>query len=245
MNAVSDLDALGFERLLALCQRDDKQALSLMVEKNIGLVYACLKRFKLSGRDGEELYQQGCLGLVRAIKRFDTRLGLRFSTYAVPLILGEIRQFLRDDSPVYIQRRDRDMFFKIDKAQALLRRTLDREPTVTELAKVLRMEAEELVVLIEQSPRTVSLDQPTDAQSGALPLMERMPDPQSENFIDRIILKDLLNRLPLLEQWLIYLRYEKGSTQAETARALHMTQVQVSRLEQKLRLKLIRQWRKE
>lgn len=238
MSAAPALSDLSFEALISLCQKDDKQAIDLMVERNIGLVYACLKRFGGCGRDVQEMYQQGCLGLIKAIKRFDTQFSVRFSTYAVPLILGEIKQFLRNDSPISVQRRDKDRLIKIEKAQAILRRTLEREPTVTELASALRTDPHELMLLMEQSVKPVSLD---GAGTGVA-IMDTLSDPQGESFIDRLILNDMLSRLPLLEQWLIYLRYEKNSTQAETAKALHMSQVQVSRLEQKLRVKLIRQW---
>ncbi len=236
MNA---LEALSFEGLLSLCQKEDDKAISLMVERNLGLVHACTKRFRAYGRDGQELYQQGCLGLIKAIKRFDTRFNVRFSTYAVPIILGEIRQFLRDDSPLHIARRDRDRFSKIEKAQGLLRQALAREPNVTELAAALRMDPAELILFMEQNPKTVSMDE----KGEGVPMSESLSDPRSESFIDKLVFHDMLLRLPLLEQWLIYLRFEQGATQTETAKALHMTQVQVSRLEQKLRIKLLKQLR--
>lgn len=231
-------EALPLEGLIALCQRENEAALHFMVQKHLGLVHACVRRFSACQKEAQELYQQGCLGLLKAIKRFDTRYGARFSTYAVPLILGEIRQFLRDDSPMHIARRDRDVFSKIAKAQSTLQQALQREPTITELALALRRDAAELALLLEQAPKTV----PMDAKKGEeLPLQETLRDPNSEGFIDSLILKDILSRLPKLEQWLIHLRFQKHFTQSETAKALHMTQVQVSRLEQKLRIKLLKQ----
>jgi len=232
------LEALPFEGLIALCQRENEQALSYVVEQNLGLVHACVKRFSSFQREAQELYQQGCLGLIKAIKRFDTRYNARFSTYAVPFILGEIRQFLRDDSPLYIPRRDRDTLTKIAKAQNLLRQSLNREPTVTELSLALKTDAAELALLMEQVPNPVPAD---EKKGGDAPLIETLGDPKSESFIDNLILKDILNRLPKLDQWLIHLRFQRHFTQTETAKALHMTQVQVSRLEQKLRVRLLKQ----
>jgi RNA polymerase sigma factor, sigma-70 family len=227
----SSLDALSPNGLISLCQQADEEAMNLMVQRNLGLVRACIKRFAAFGRDGQELYQQGCLGLVKAIKRFDTRFNVRFSTYAVPVILGELHQFLRDDSPVHMRRRERDQLSKISKAQNLLRQSLGREPTISELAQALRADAAELVLLMDGQPKTFPIEGQT------------VSDVNAENFVDRLVLKDILSRLPRLEQWLIYFRFEQQLTQTETAKQLHMTQVQVSRLEQKLRTKLLKQLR--
>lgn len=228
---------------IQLARDGDQAALSRVVKLNLPLVTACLRRFAGHGRDMEELYQQGCLGLVKAVKRFDASFGVQFSTYAVPFILGEIRRFFRDDSPVHVPRRDKERLLAVRKASHQLRQSLNREPTVPEIAQALRMEPAELMLLMESSQSPVSMDEtPAGAAEGSRSLWDVLADPRSENWMERFMLKDLLGRLPSREQKLVYLRYQAGRTQSETARILGMTQVQVSRLEARVRLELKKEW---
>lgn len=233
---LTQAESLGLIRLI---RGGDEAALALMVRENLPLVQACLKRFSGRGRDMEELYQQGCLGLVKALRRFDPDFGVCFSTYAVPLILGEIRRFLRDDHPLHLARQDKERLSRIHKASLALECALGREPTVTELAASLRMEPAELVLLMESRTAPLSMDQ---SEPGQRPLQEVVGDPSGTSWLDSLMLKDLIERLPRQAQQLLFLRFRAGRTQAQTAQALGMTQVQVSRLEKRIRLTLREQW---
>ncbi len=227
--------------LITRAQEDDKEALEEMVRRNLPLVRCVLKRFSAWGRDGEELYQQGCMGLVKAIQRFDRKAGVQFSTYAVPMILGELRRYLRDDSPVHIARTDRERAMLARKTIRILRQALHREPTLPEIAKAMRMPAAELVLILETGRQPVSLDSSPTADQ-RLSWGEILKDPRSETWMERLFLRDLISRLPKTEQWLLYLRFAAEKTQAETAELLHMTQVQISRLEARVRVTLREQW---
>ena len=227
--------------LIARAQQDDKQALEEMTRRNLPLVRCVLKRFSAWGRDSEELYQQGCMGLVKAIQRFDLSAGVQFSTYAVPMILGELHRYLRDDSPVHVARTDRERAGKARKTIRILRQALHREPTIPEIAAAMRMPAAELVLLLDTGKQPVSLDSsPTTDQR--LSWGEILRDPRSDAWMERLFLRDLISRLPKMEQWLLYLRYAAEKTQAETAALLNMTQVQISRLEARVRVMLREQW---
>lgn len=238
MNTLEQVDIM---ELIARAQADDKEALEEVVRRNLPLVSCVLKRFSAWGRDSEELYQQGCMGLVKAIQRFDVHMGVQFSTYAVPVILGELRKFLRDDSPVHVARTDRERAALARKTIRILRQALHREPTLPEVANAMRMSAAELVLLLETGKQAVSLDSsPTVDQR--LSWGEILRDPRSDAWMERLFLRDLISRLPRKEQWLLYLRYAAEKTQAETAELLNMTQVQVSRLEARVRVLLREQW---
>ena len=208
-------------------------------EDHLPLVRMLCRRFDPLNREPEELYQQGCVGLMKALNRFDPSMGVKFSTYAVPVILGEMRALTRISAPCHSPRRDRELRIRVRRAEALLRQEKRREPTVTELALTLRMEPAELALALEDIA-TVPLDAPLNGS--AHPVAELIPDPQGESWLNRLLLQDLLERLSQREQKLLYLRWRKGLTQAETARALGMTQVQVSRAEMRLKGQLRRQW---
>lgn len=208
-------------------------------EDHLPLVRMLCRRFSPDFREWEELYQQGCVGLMKAVNRFDPAMGVRFSTYAVPLILGEMRALARQSAPCHIPRGDRELRARVRRAEETLRQRQRREPTVTELALTLRMEPAELALALEDVT-SVPLDA---APRGCLhPLSETLADPQGEAWMNRLLLRDLLERLPQRERKLLYLRWRMGKTQAETARALGMTQVQVSRAEGRLKTQLRQEW---
>jgi RNA polymerase sporulation-specific sigma factor len=166
-------------------------------------------------------------------------MGVKFSTYAVPVILGEMRTLTRISAPCHIPRQDRELRARVRRAEALLRQQNHREPTVTELAMALRMDPAELTLAMEEIA-TVPLDAPLGGSTH--PVAELIPDPQGESWLNKLLLQDMLERLPQRERKLLYLRWRQGLTQAETARALGMTQVQVSRAEMRLKSQLRRQW---
>lgn len=208
-------------------------------EDHLPLVKMLCRRFAPLNREREELYQQGCVGLMKALSRFDPSMGVKFSTYAVPVILGEMRTFTRISAPCHIPRQDRELRARVRRAEALLRQQNHREPTVTELAMALRMDPAELTLAMEEIA-TVPLDAPLGGSTH--PVAELIPDPQGESWLNKLLLQDMLERLPQRERKLLYLRWRQGLTQAETARALGMTQVQVSRAEMRLKSQLRRQW---
>ncbi len=235
------LEQLNSMELIARAQQDNKEALEEMTRRNLPLVRCILKRFSAWGRDLEELYQQGCMGLVKAIQRFDLDAGVQFSTYAVPMILGELRRYLRDDSPVHVARTDKERASQARKTIRILRQALHREPTLPEIAKAMRMPSTELVLLLDTGRQMVSLDSSPNTDQ-RLSWGEILQDPRSDVWMEKLFLRDMISRLPQKEQWLLYLRYAVEKTQAETAEILNMTQVQISRLEARVRVLLREQW---
>ncbi len=225
-----------FAAALLRTRSQGAQAMKQLAENHLPLVAAMVKRFPPCGREREELYQQGCVGLMKALARFNPDLGVAFSTYAAPLILGEMRMLCRQDAPVHVPRLDREKRGRIRRAEQTLRTQLGREPTVDELARVLRLDPAELVLQMEDI-RVCSIDAPNEDGST---LAERLID--QDDWMDRLMLRDLLARLPAEDRRLLLLRYRVGLTQAEVARRMGMTQMQVSRRERLLQKKLRRQW---
>ena len=207
-----------------------------LAEDHLPLVAAMVRRFPRYDREREELYQQGCVGLMKALARYDASLGTAFSTYAAAMILGEMRMLSRLDMPVHIPRRDRELRGRLRRAESVLTARLGREPTVQELAQVLRVDPTELVLAMEEITVT-SMDAMTAAGT---PMTELLPDP--DDWMSRLLMRDLLSRLPERDRKLLLLRYRYGLTQTATAKRLHMTQVQVSRREMQLKAQLKKEW---
>lgn len=219
-----------------MIQGEAHEAHRVAAEDHLPLVAAMVRRFPPGLHEPEELYQQGCVGLMKAIARYDPDYGTAFSTFAVPLILGEMRLLSRRDCLVHIPRPERELRQRIRRAQEALTRALNREPTVQELAAHLRMEAAELVQLMEEVTVT-SADAETDDGS---PLGDVLADP--DDWLTRVELRDMIDRLPERDRHLLQLRYGEGCSQTETAAQLGMTQVQVSRRERVLRRQLRDVW---
>ncbi len=206
-------------------------------EDNLGLVHTCAKRFKGKGIDYDDLFQAGCMGLVKAVNNFDDRLGYRFSTYAVPVILGEIRKLFRDGGAVKISRGLKELSLKVSKAAQDLSVQYGREPTVSELAEKMSLSREQVTEALNAAQQPLSLtvsDEEGESQSD-------IPVPAPDEMItEHLALQTELNRLPPKDRELLRLRYYRGMTQSKAAENLGMTQVQVSRREKKLLL-LLRQ----
>ncbi len=207
----------------------ERQALA---EENLGLVHACANRFRGRGVDYEDLFQAGCVGLLKAAGGFDARLGYQFSTYAVPAILGEIRRLFRDGGSVKIGRTAKEKALRLLKLRDELTLRLGREPCVTELAEEAGMDASDVSVLLSACLPTVSLTQEDDPDTD-LPV----PSPE-ERITGRMDLSRAMEKLSGEERMLLALRYEKGLTQAKTAALLGATQVQISRREKRILQKL-------
>lgn len=203
-----------------------------LVNENLGLVHSCCHRFKSSEIEYDELYSVGCIGLVKAAKRFDESKGFKFSTYAVPVILGEIKQFFRDNNSVKLSRSLKELSLKVKKESDKLRAKLNRDPTVNEIADVLGIPAEEVTQAINASSLVKSLDSNEAIRNKAAVNSE-------EKTLNKIAILQVLDKLDTTDRQLITLRYFKDKTQNDTAKALGLSQVQVSRKE-KIILKTLR-----
>lgn len=229
--------------LIAQSQEGDKFARQQMIEGNTRLVWSIVQRFASRGADLEDLFQIGCIGLMKSVDKFDLSYEVKFSTYAVPMIIGEIQRFLRDDGMVKISRSIRELNFKIRHATDDFLKTHERQPTILELASILEVSREDIVMATDALRDPASLqEQLYENDSGdALTLMDQMKDERSEKSFDHIPLRELVEKLEKREQMIIYLRYYLDCTQSDIAERLGISQVQVSRLEKKI-LTQLKSW---
>lgn len=237
-----------FKELLSKAQSTDlsvsNQAKERILEANLNLVRSIVHRFANRGYEWDDLFQIGCIGLLKAIERFDLSFNVKFSTYAVPMIIGEIRRFIRDDNPIKVSRPLKELAFRVHKAQEKLQGNLGREPTITEIAKELSLAPQEIVSALEAVQPQVSIYEHTfQSNDGgdAIHLLDQLmlSDGQDNGYFDKLALREVLTRLPLKERTIIYLRFFADKTQAEIATTIGLSQVQVSRIE-KQALKIIR-----
>ncbi len=206
-----------------------------MIQQNMGLVHACAHKFKGRGIEYEDLFQAGCMGLIKATDAFDESRGVRFSTYAVPVILGEMRRLFRDGGTVRVSRTLKELSLKAVRTKERLSIEMGREPTVSELASALDLEVSAVVEALSAATPALSL---TGSDEEGAPQIDLPVQSPEEELSDRISLRQVLSLLEKKDQMLIRLRYFQGKTQVETAQALDMTQVQVSRREKKILLHL-------
>lgn len=209
-----------------------------MVEQNLGLVHSCAHRFKGRGIEYDDLFQAGCMGLVKASAAFDTQRGVMFSTYAVPVILGEIRRLFRDGGTVKVSRSIKETGIRAIRVKEQLGVELGREPTVSEVAQVLDREPQEIAQALAATMAPLSLTEDEAEGGGQIDLPVDSPE---ENISDLLSLGQVLASLEAKDRRLIYLRYFQGKTQTQAAGVLDMTQVQVSRREKKILAALRRQ----
>jgi len=212
-----------------------------VIEENIGLVHNCAKRFHGRGIEYDDLFQAGCVGLVKAVDHFDPTLGFCFSTYAVPLIIGEIRRLFRDGGAVRVSRSIRELSLKASRARESLTSTLGREPTVSEIATFLGKSTSDIAAALSSTLPTLSLTRDSEEDDGEQ--IDLPGEAIEERITDRLALEQVLGELDGRDRALIVLRYLKSQTQQKTAEQLGMTQVQVSRRERailaQMRRKLI------
>ncbi len=204
---------------------------SRMIEENIGLVHACAHRFKGKGIEYDDLFQAGCMGLVKATDAFDSERGVRFSTYAVPVILGEMRRLFRDGGTVKVSRSLKELSMKAARQRDQFAKERGREPTVSELAQALQVSEEAVVEALGAGAPPVSLTSEEDSSQLDLPVSS-----PEEQLSDLLSLRQMLTQLEERDRRLIELRYFRNMTQVKTAQELGMTQVQVSRREKKILL---------
>ena len=205
------------------------------IEENLGLVHSICKRFTGRGIEYDDLYQAGCIGLIKATDAFDEERGLMFSTYAVPVIMGEVRRLFRDGGAVKVSRSVKELSFHVNRKREELEQKLNREPTVSEIATELGVSAEAVTEAICASQNTVSLTY--DGENGIKETDLPTESPEDE-ISDRLVIEEAFKVLNETEQKIIVCRYYKYMTQSKTAKELNMTQVQVSRAEKKILLKL-------
>lgn len=208
-----------------------------LAEENLGLVHLCANRFRGRGVEYEELYSAGCLGLLKAVKAFDPERGVKFSTYAVPVILGEIKRLFRDGGSIRVSRSLKELSMKLQRVCGEFAQREGREPTVAELAELTGEDAGDISEALCASQPLISLTAPDDGE-GQLDVPVEAPD---EAITDLLALRQIMASLPDEDRILLELRYFRGLTQSKTAKLLGMTQVQVSRREKKL----LSQMRKE
>ena len=234
------------EHTLALIQQaheGDKNAREQLVEENMGLVFMIGKRFLGRGHEMEDLCQIGSIGLMKAIDKFVSSFDVKFSTYAVPMITGELKRFLRDDGMIKVSRSLKEISYKTYKTKEDLEKKLQREPTIEELAGEMQMDREEIVMALEASNEVESLSKTIYQGDGTeICLIDKLEETENENekVLDRLLLEQGLKTLEKEEYELIRLRYFEDQTQVKTAEQLGKTQVQVSRMEKKI-LKKLRQ----
>lgn len=231
-------DTMG---LIERSHHGDKQAREKLVKENMGLVWSIVRRFAGRGTDSEDLFQIGAMGLIKAIDKFDTSYEVKFSTYAVPLIAGEIRRFLRDDGMLKVSRTLKENGAKISREAQKWRELHHSEPTLEQLSRQTGLPADDILLAVSANAPVDSLYRTVPGSSGKeITLQEQIRDEKDEisREIDRLFLEQLLSELPKEERRLIFLRYFQGKTQVQVAEILQITQVQVSRMEKKLLKKL-------
>ena len=220
--------------LIGRAHQGDKEARDTLFEENVGLVYSVVKRFTGRGAEMEDLFQIGSIGLLKAVDKFDLTFDVKFSTYAVPMIIGEIRRYLRDNNAIRVSRSLRDTAYKAIYAKENYTKKYLKEPTIHEIAAEIGIPKEEIVYAMDAIQSPVSLYDPIYTEGGdALYVMDQISDKKNkeENWVEVISLKEAMKRLDERERHIIELRFYEGKTQMEVASEIGISQAQVSRLE--------------
>ncbi len=222
------------ELLFDRIKNGDKEAREIYIKGNLRLVLSVIKRFGNSNENPDDLFQIGCIGLMKAVDNFDTTLQVKFSTYAVPMILGEIRRYLRDNNTIRVSRSLRDIAYKAIYAKENYVKLHQREPSIMEIAAEIGVEKEEIMNALDAIQSPMSLYEPVYTEGGDnLYVMEQVSDKKNreENWVENLALQDAIKRLNEREKHLIQLRFYEGKTQMEVAEEIGISQAQVSRLE--------------
>ncbi|WOV86014.1 SigF/SigG family RNA polymerase sporulation sigma factor [Sporosarcina oncorhynchi] len=228
--------------LIQQSQDGDKEARRMMVEGNTRLVWSIVQRFASRGADLEDLFQIGCIGLMKSIDKFDLSYEVKFSTYAVPMIVGEIQRFLRDDGMVKVSRSIRELSFKIRHATDDYVKKHGKSPSISEVAEILEVTVDDIILASDALRDPASLhEQLYESEGDSLTLMDQLKDERSERFFDHIPLRDVVSKLNKRDQTIIYMRYYLDCTQSDIAERIGISQVQVSRLEKKI-LAQLKEW---
>lgn len=220
-------------RLVALSQAGDEHAKEILITENSPLIKSVIRRYKNKGVEDDDLYQLGCMGFVKAINNFSSGYNVKFSTYAVPMIAGEVKRFLRDDGSVKVSRSIKHNAIQIKNYISMYQGATGVEPSIDDIAKEFNMEPQDVVLTLEASTQLISIDEKFDDEDDSL--AERTQDTFSpEKLVDRIVVRDLINALPAREKRIVIMRYYLDKTQSEIASSLGVSQVQISRIENKI-----------
>ena len=228
------LNAEEKEELFSRIKKGDEQARELYIKGNLRLVLSVIRRFQNSSENADDLFQIGCIGLIKAIDNFDTTLQVKFSTYAVPMIIGEIRRYLRDNNSIRVSRSLRDIAYKAIYTRETYMKQYLKEPTVTEIAQEIGIEKEMIVYALDAIQNPVSLFEPVYTERGdTLYVMDQISDTKNkeDRWIEDLSLREAMKRLSKREKHIIELRFYEGKTQMEVAQEIGISQAQVSRLE--------------
>ena len=231
------LPTLKSDEMTELLRRShlgDERARETLIQGNLRLVLSVIQRFASRGENADDLFQVGCVGLLKAIDNFDISQNVRFSTYGVPMIIGEIRRYLRDNSSIRVSRSMRDTAYRVLQAREKLQREQQREPTVEQIARELGIRREEVVFAMDAVCDPVSLFEPIYSDGGdAVCVMDQVRDTKNtdEDWLEQIALKEAMARLSERERQILALRYSDGKTQMEVSSEIGISQAQVSRLE--------------
>ena len=233
------LEELNNEALIEAIQKGSKEAKDVFVTRNRPLVYALAKRFSSSRVSYEELVQIGCVGLMKALNHFDLSYQVKFSTYAVPIILGEIKRFFRDDGSMRISRSMKENYLQMLKVRDELQQKLQREVTYEEIAETCNLDLSDVILAFEANQFTVSFDEIIYENDGSpIVLQDKVADTNQKDVTMQVSLRQEIMKLPQREQLLLHYRYDMGMKQEQIAQRLNVSQVQVSRMERKVLAKL-------
>ena len=230
--------------LLPLAKAGDAEAMNKLIEANLPLVTSISKKFINRGYEYEDIYQIGCMGLVKAINNFDDKYNVKFSTYAVPMIIGEIKRFIRDDGIIKVSRNVKSLAKKLHFDKEVLTKKLNRDPTIDELAEFSGVDKEEILFALESSASMQYLYEVIHQDDGSpVLLIDKLSENAAEdkNLTEKIALKEALRNLDTKSRQIIVLRYFKDKTQIQVAKMLGISQVQVSRIEKKVLLEMRKQ----
>ncbi len=232
------------QEMLRAIKEGDEQVREKCITGNLRLVLSVIQRFNNRGENPDDLFQVGCIGLIKALDNFDLSHGVKFSTYAVPMIIGEVRRYLRDNNSIRVSRSLRDIAYKALQAKERLSNALSREPSITEIAADIEVPREDVVLALDSIQEPVSLYEPVFHDDGdAIFVMDQVQDTKNtdERWIENISLSEAMNKLTARERHILQMRFFEGKTQMEVAEEISISQAQVSRLE-KNALKYMRKY---
>lgn len=223
-------------KLVKEAQEGSQEAKTTLINENSPLIKSVIKRFKDKGVDYDDLYQIGCIGFLKAIKNFNADFGVKFSTYVVPMVIGEVKRYMRDDGAIKVSRALKSLNLQINKYVELFIEKSQRKPSIEELAKHFKVEEQEIIMAMDSAKMPLSIFSPLDDDPESASLLDRIePDEDvNEKMINDIALKEVVKKLDERDRKIILLRYYYDKTQSEIAKVLHISQVQVSRLENKI-----------
>lgn len=227
--------------LIGRAHQGDKEARATLFEENTGLIYSVARRFLGRGVEMEDLFQIGSIGLLKAVDKFDPAFEVKFSTYAIPMILGELKRFFRDDGMIKVSRSIKENQHRVYLAREKIEKELGREPSLKEIAEMLEMPPEEVAMTMDSAAEVESLYRTVYQSEGTdISLIDKIPEKENaeEHLLNRIFLEEILGKLESSDRKLLYMRYFQDQTQTQIAEQLGVSQVQVSRMEKRILKKL-------